>query len=136
MNYNILELLVLPSSTAPIRTLVKPQLICCVVFFSFFFLEIQQLQLTTRGGGYLNASSPNKGENIVALHYKALDSWFVFLACLRVKSFIFRKWTKDASCLFDMNWNLPQLTHMCKLGFFFYTLNTTNQMVKTTNNPN
>ena len=27
------------------------------------------------------------------------------------------------------------LTHMCKLGFFFYTLNTTNQMVKTTNNP-
>ena len=72
MNYNILELLVLPSSMAPIRTLVKPQLICCGFFF--FSLKIQQLQLTTRGGGYLNASSPNKGEHIVALHYKALGS--------------------------------------------------------------
>ena len=82
MNYNIiLELLVHTRSVAPIRTLIKPQLISCVVvvvffsfFFFFFFLEIQQLQLTTRGGGYLNASSPNKGENIVALHYKALGS--------------------------------------------------------------
>ena len=51
MNFNILKLLVLPCSMAPIRTLVKPQLISGVVvavvffFFFFFFLKFNSYNL-------------------------------------------------------------------------------------------